>query len=233
MRTEAPFDYIRDYYAHVHRINAAYPEVAEFWLSKLDRIRGDAVLNVGCGPTFYDYALRFARPPRDYVGLDINKSTFEFLESADDARLVDAKARVDALGTRCEHIAASVFDCEELLADRFDCILGVGFFATFQGAEFERLLAIMARALREDGRLLKLTWHGPHRSAEETRKKHAYGYDNPEEASCGALVEGFERAGFRLDEQAILECDPATYGWDVIQYCLFEKAGVMNRSEAR
>ena len=223
MRTEAPYDYISDYYSHVHRINDAYPEVAEFWLSRLDRIRGDAVLNVGCGPTFYDYALRFGRPPRDYVGLDVNKSTFDFLDRSDDARLLEAKQRVRALGTRCEHIAASVFDCEQRLAGRFDCILGVGFFATFHGAEFERLLSIMGRALRESGTLLKLTWHGPHRTAEETKKKHDYGYDNPEEPGPQKLVAGFERAGFDLEEQAILECDPATYGWDAIQYCLFTK----------
>ena len=101
MRTEAPYEYIRDYYAHVHRINAAYPEVAEFWLSKLDRIRGDSVLNVGCGPTLYDYALRFGRAPREYVGLDVNASTFEFLDSGDEPLVRSARERVRAGGTRC------------------------------------------------------------------------------------------------------------------------------------
>ena len=28
MHTEAPYDYICDYYSHVHRINAEYPDVA-------------------------------------------------------------------------------------------------------------------------------------------------------------------------------------------------------------
>jgi len=79
MHTEAPYEYIRDYYSHVHRINAEYPDVAEFWLSKLDHIRGENVLNIGCGPTFYDYMLRFGCSPRLYVGLDINSNTFDFL----------------------------------------------------------------------------------------------------------------------------------------------------------
>ena len=223
MHTEAPFDYIRDYYAHVHRINSEYPDVAEFWLSKLDHIRGDSVLNVGCGPTLYDYMLRFGRPPREYVGLDINSSTFDFLRNSKDPRLLDAKTRVRELGTRTELIGASVFDCAERLEGRFDCILGVGFFATFHGAKLEELLAIMDRALRAEGILLKLTWHGPHRSLEETRKKHEYGYDNPEEPSPDSLVAGFENAGFSLIAEDILECDPATYGWDAIQSCLFRK----------
>ena len=168
--------------------------------------------------------LRFGRPPRTYVGLDINKSTFEFLRHSDDPRLLDARARVHALGTRTELIGASVFGCEESLEGRFDCILGVGFFATFHGPQFDRLLEIMARALRGESLLLKLTWHGPHRTVEETRKKHEYGYDNPEEPSPDNLVAGFERAGFALVEQDILECDSTSYGWDAIQSCLFKLA---------
>jgi len=82
----------------------------------------------------------------------------------------------------------------------------------------------MGRALHDQGTLLKLTWHGPHRSAEETRKKHEYGYDNPEETSPDDLVAEFESAGFLLLEQDILECDPASYGWDAIQSCLFRKS---------
>lgn len=223
MPTEAPYEYVSDYYAHVHRINSAYPAVAEFWLSKLAHIRGDNVLNVGCGPTLYDYMLRFGRPPQEYVGLDVNKSTFDFLRHSEDPRLLDAKRRALELGTRTEYVAASALDCEERLKGRFDCILGVGFFATFHGPQLQRLLAIMAGALRSEGVLLKLTWHGPHRTEEETRKKHEYAYDNPEEPSPEELVTGFESAGFALMKQEILECDPESYGWDAIQFCLFRK----------
>jgi len=224
MHVEAPYEYIRDYYSHVHRINAKDPAVAEFWLSKLEHIRGESVLNIGCGPTLYDYMLRFGRPPKEYVGLDINKSTFDFLRRSRNARLLRAKARVRELGTRTELIGADVFDCGQSLEERFDCVLGVGFFATFHGPRFERLLGIMARALRPEGMLLKLTWHGPHRTAEQTRKKLEYAYDNPEEPTPDELVAGIESAGFSLIEQDILECDSRSYGWDAIQSCLFIKA---------
>jgi cyclopropane fatty-acyl-phospholipid synthase-like methyltransferase len=167
--------------------------------------------------------LRFGRPPREYVGLDINKSTFEFLERSEDPRLLDAKARVRKLGTRTELIGADVFDCEERLKGRFDCILGVGFFATFHGPRFDRLLRIMARALRPAGLLVKLTWHGPHRTAEETRKKLEYAYDNREEPSPDDLVTGFEGAGFSLVEQELLECNAQIYGWNAIQSCVFRR----------
>ena len=223
MHTEAPYEYIRDYYSKVHRKNAEDPAVAEFWLSKLAHIRGECVLNVGCGPTLYDYMLRFGRAPREYVGLDINKSTFEFLRRSRDPRLLNAKTRVRGLGTRTELVGADVFEYADSLEGRFDSILGVGFFATFHGLRFETLLAIMARALRPKGMLLKLTWHGPHRSAEETREKLAYAYDNPEEPTPDELLAAIENAGFSLVEQEILACNPESYGWDGIQSCLFTK----------
>ena len=230
MHTEAPYEYIRDYYEHVHRKNAEDPQAAEFWLSKLARIEADSVLNIGCGPTLFDYMLRFGRAPRYCMGLDINKSTFDFLRDATDPRLVSARNRVRELGTRVELVGRDVFECEDELAGRFDCVLGVGFFATFSGAEFRRLVAIMHRALREDGTLMKLTWHGPHRTPEETRRKLAYSYDNPEEPTPEELVRGFEAGGFRLAEQEILTCNPASTGWDAIQYCLFEKSRAANQA---
>jgi len=223
MHTEAPYEYIRDYYAKVHRKSNEDPTVAEFWLSKLAHIRGECVLNIGCGPTLYDYMLRFGRAPRQYVGLDINKSTFEFLRHSKDPRLLEAKARVRDLGTETELIGADVFECADQLEGRFDSIVGVGFFATFHGPRFEQLFAIMARALRPGGTLLKLTWHGPHRTAQETREKLEYAYDNPEEPTPDELVAGIEKAGFLLAEQQLLKCDPGTQGWDAIQSCLFTK----------
>ena len=84
-------------------------------------------------------------------------------------------------------------------------------------------LFLMARALRPQGMLLKLTWHGPHRTAQETRKKLEYAYDNPEEPTPDELVAGIENTGFSLVEQEILECDPGAVGWDAIQCCIFSK----------
>ena len=224
MHTEAPYEYIRDYYSKVHRKNADDPAVAEFWLSKLAHIRGECVLNIGCGPTLYDYMLRFGRAPRQYVGLDINKSTFEFLRRSRDPRLLKAKAQVRELGTETELIGADVFEYADELEGRFDSIVGVGFFATFHGPRFEQLFDIMARALRPGGKLLKLTWHGPHRTAKETREKLEYAYDNPEEPAPEELVAGIEKAGFLLEEHDLLACDPESSGWDAIQSCLFTRS---------
>ena len=223
MHIEAPYEYIRDYYNHVHRKNAQSPEVASFWLSSLQHIRGESVLNVGCGPQLYDYLLHFGRVPKEYVGLDRSRNTFRFLRRSRDPRLLEAKSRVRGLDIRIELLCANVFECEQQIAERFDSVLGVGFFATFHGAQFDRLMSLMHRALKPDGTLLKITWHGPLRSPEETRDKLRYGYDNAEEQTPDVLVSSIVRAGFALEHQAILECDPQGVGWDAIQVCVFRR----------
>ena len=66
MHVQAPLQFVRDYYDSVQRKNERYPDVAAFWLDALSAIDGDAVLNVGCGPMFYDNMKHFARPPAYY-----------------------------------------------------------------------------------------------------------------------------------------------------------------------
>jgi cyclopropane fatty-acyl-phospholipid synthase-like methyltransferase len=223
MHSQAPYQYVRDYYDHVHRTNTQFPEVASFWLSSLRHIQGGSVLNAGCGPQLYDYLLRFGRPPKDYVGLDFNRNTFEFLNRSRDPRLLEAKSRARERGAHVEFLCADVFECEEQLTERFNSVLGIGFFATFYSARFDRLMHLMHQALKPGGVMLKVTWHGPHRSAEQTREKLTYGYDSAEEPTPEVLVDGVLGAGFNLEEQAILSCDPRQVGWDAIQVCVFRK----------
>lgn len=224
MHTQAPYAYIRDYYKSVQRKYERFPEEASFCRSNLQHIRGPSVLNLGCGPLLYDDVLHFGNVPREYVGLDINQSTFEFLRRSRDPRLLRAKARARALETRIEFLCADIFESERRLAGRFDSVLGVGFFATFFGARFDRLMRVVHRSLKEEGGLLKITWHGPNRTPEETQKKLAYRYDSAVAPSPEDLVAAIERAGFALRHQSVLVSDPSTYGWQAIQACVFRKA---------
>ena len=221
--TQAPYAFIRDYYRNVQRKYERFPGEASFCQLSLQHIRGPCVLNVGCGPLLYDDVLHFGDPPREYVGLDINQNTFEFLRRSRDPRLLRAKARARALGTRIEYLCADIFECEHRLEGRFNSVLGLGFFATFHSTGFDRLMRLLHRTLKDGGMLLKITWHGPHRTPEETRKKLAYRYDSPGEPSPADLVTGIERAGFTLRYQSVLECDPTSYGWEAIQACVFQK----------
>ncbi len=224
MPAQAPYDYVRDYYRRSHEKNGRFPEITAFWQSALRGVQGESVLNVGCGPQFYDYLPYFSELPGEYVGLDINRNTFAFLESSDDPMVLEAKARVQAAGTRVEFLCGDVLDSGPELENRFDCVLGVGVFATFAGDRFERLMAKLRGALKERGHLVKVTWHGPLRSAEETEEKLKYGFDNEEEPSPEALASSIEQAGFELRDNSVLKIIPLEYGWNAIQTCTFRKA---------
>ena len=82
----------------------------------------------------------------------------------------------------------------------------------------------MRRALKPRGRLVKLTWHGPNRTPGVAREKLKYGYDRARQPSPQELVAAIEQTGFVLRDQAALNCDPASYGWQAIQACVFERA---------
>ncbi len=220
---QAPYNYIEDYYESVQRKNQTYPDVARFWLSAMSKIDGDSVLNVGCGPMLYDNLAEFSTPPQNYVGFDLNQASFDFMARSDNPHLTSMKAGANARDTNIEKICGDIFDYRDTFADRFDSILGVGFFATFEGRQFDDLLQIMFRALKPGGQLLKLTWHGPHRNAEETRKKLIYRFDNRDEPTPENLVDRFVQAGFELRDQSILDCDRAEIGFEAIQVCQFGK----------
>ena len=220
---QAPYRYVAEHYEHTVRVDDAFPEIADFVYSSFRHVRGDAVLNLGCGTTFYDYFPYFGTVPARYVGIDINQSSLDYLKHSDHPRLLKARTITERRGSAIELICADVLTCTDRLESQFDCILGVGFFGTFSGGRRDRLMKTAHRWLKPAGRLVKVTWHGPHRTPEQTRDKHKYGFDNEEEVAPEELVAAIEKGGFVVRENATLLCDPQTYRWDKIQICTFEK----------
>lgn len=220
--TQAPYQYIHDYYQTVHDKAQHSTYETSSWMSCLKAIQGNKVLNVGCGPTFYDYIPFFGAIPQVCVGLDINKSTFDFMRDSDDPNLLSAKQWVEGWGTRIETICDDVFNCEERLAGQFDYILGVGFFAGFHNNRFDELMRIMRGALTDEGKLMKISWHGPHRPQSKSWEKLQYCYESVEATDPEQLILDIECSGFTLEHLKLIECDPEIYGWDTIQACRFK-----------
>lgn len=220
---QAPLSYVKEHYEHSARVDESFPEIADFVYSSFGYVQGDAVLNVGCGTTFYDYCPHFGTSPTRYVGIDINQSSLDYLRSSDHPRLVKAKAVTERQTQHIELICSDVFDCADQLENQFDCVLGVGFFGTFSGKRFDRLMGTVHRALKIGGKIVKVTWHGPHRTPDQTRDKLKYGFDNADEVTPEDLIELIEKAGFKVRENSVLSCNSETYRWDKIQFCVFEK----------
>jgi SAM-dependent methyltransferase len=217
---QPPMDYVIDYYNS--RKHMRFPGETAFTYANLGRVDGHAVLNAGCGPQFFDHALRFKTIPDIYAGIDVSAATMEFLQSGLDPRMVDARTEVTARGTRTELHAADIFDCAGRFAGRFDWIVGRGMFAPFHGNGLPEMLVIMRDALKPGGRLMKTTWHGPHGTPGQTADRLRYGYDSAAEPTPEDLIHAFAAAGFAtvLDER--FPCGPG-YGWREIQNCVFRK----------
>ncbi len=223
MTPDAPIEYVQDYYDRDHIRWTAFPEITAFIDSFMSEVRGGTVLNAGCGPQFYDYMLKFATPPARYVGLDRSRATIEYLSNSQDRRLVKARVAARAAGATIGLICADIFDCADKLAGRFDAVVATGFIGTFHDAELARLCKLLHDSLRPDGLLVKLTWHGPHRTPDETAEKLKFGYDSLKEHEPADLVSRIEAAGFVSVRSELLECDPQTYRWDFVQGCVLRK----------
>ena len=219
----APLEYIRDYYEGSLNKADLFPKEYGFYQSFLSYVKGASVLNVGCGPLFYEDLPHFGEVPQHYVGIDVNTNTFEYLEQSQHPQLVEGKNYVKSHKIRTEFIAESVFDWAAETDARFDSVFGVGVFATFYGAEFDRLMSLLWRVLNKGGHLVNVSWDGSYYTDEQRRDKLKYQFDGPKGPTPDQLIDWVEKAGFKLMERRILTTDPQTYKWDSIHVSAFKK----------
>jgi len=224
MIVQAPYDYIQDYYKNVIDKSARFPNETKRWLSFLNNVKGDHVLDIGCGPTLYDYIPHFGSSPKTCIGMDINHNTFEFLNCSMMPELLEAKKKVQEMGVDVQTICGDAFEELETMSAQFDCILAVGFLAGHHdGSNFFQLMQNIRRSLLPGGTLIKISWHNPLRTKKESQEKKDYGYESTEWVDPNTLVYDIEEAGFDKELELKISCNAALYSWDHIQACAFRK----------
>ena len=219
----APSEYIRDYYEGSLSKADLFPREYGFYQSFLSYVKGASVLNVGCGPLFYEDLRHFGEVPQHYVGIDVNTNTFKYLEQSQHPRLAEGKNYVKTHDIRTEFIAESVFDWAAETDARFHSVFGVGVFATFFGSEFDRLMSLLWRVLKKGGHLVNVSWDGSYYTDEQRRDKLKYRFDGPKGPTPDELIDWVGKAGFKLMERRILTTDSQTYKWDSIHVSAFRK----------
>ena len=224
-RSDAPIEYVQWYYDLDHQRWASFPKVTGFIDSFLVQVDGPKVLNAGCGPQFFDLLPKFGQVPQQYVGVDVSEATLAYLKTATDPRLAKARQAAELSDVTLERHCADIFDCAERFEGHFDSVVASGFIGTFHEERLQRLLALLRDSLRPGGKLVKLTWHGPHRTPEQTAEKLKYGYDSLKEHEPQAFLQQIEAAGFATLRHEVFACDPETYRWDIIQGCVFQRLG--------
>ena len=225
MHTDAPMGYVENYYEQDIARWDGFPDVTDLIDRTLELVKGPVVLNAGCGPQFYDYLCKFGQPPKVCLGIDIGPATIDFLKTSKHPRLVSAKNRAMAQGVEVDLVCADIFSTKQTIAQRFDTVVATGFIGTFHDDRLDALIDLFHSALRPGGQLIKMTWHGPHRTPEQTAMKLKYGYDSLKEHEPATLRAQIESRGFKTLSEELFACDPETYRWDVIQACHFGKTG--------
>jgi len=223
MNEQAPLQYVKNYYEQRLARRRLFQEATRFYLGELRHVRGQRVLNAGCGPQLYDYLRYFGETPEVYFGVDINQSTFEYMKHSRNAALLASRRFARDEGVDVRDICGDVCDCMESLGP-LDCVVGVGFFGTFCEQRFRRVIDATHRGLRPRGLLIIISWYGCHLSRRIHRKKVRYRYDGLDSPSPGETVSWTERQGFQLVHRTVFDVpDKDDYGWETIQSCVFRK----------
>lgn len=218
----APTDYIENYFFRYLEFWRKYPDERALMIDALHHVSGDIVINIGCGPQFYDYVKYFDAAPKRYIGIDINTATFDLLQEPHIVEIASAKRAVETSGVDAVTLHSDVLEIDPDSIDRAHTVLAVGFVATYHGDRLQLLLSKIARMLRPAGRLVTVSWHGPHRTPEETQKKLAYGFDSLDEHTPESLERDIARAGFSLVARQVLCPSDPTYGWDYCHSAIFD-----------
>ena len=219
----APLEYIRDYYEGSLSKAELFPKEYGFYQSFLNYVKGASVLNVGCGPLFYEDLWHFGEVPQHYVGIDVNSNAFKYLEESEHPRLAEGRDYVKTHNIRTEFIAESVFDWAAETDARFDSVFGVGVFATFYGDEFDRLMSLLWRVLKEGGHLVNVSWDGTYYTEQQYQEKLKYRFSGTDGPTPDQLIDWVQKVGFKLLERRILTTDAETYRWDSIHVSAFRK----------
>ncbi len=226
MAGTAPVEYQRDYFESTLSKARAFPREYDFYQSFLGLyVQGDSVLNVGCGPLFYEDLMHFNHVPSHYVGVDINSTAFEYMNETEHPRLEECRNYVKANNIRTESVDESIFDWAANTDQRFDSIFGVGVFATFYGEKFDQLMKVLWRVLKEGGHLVNVSWDGDYYTEKIAKEKvdYQFGQGGPG-YTPDEVVQQIEKGGFRLRERRILMTDdPKSYRWDSIHISAYRK----------
>ena len=157
MSTQAPYEYIRDYYKNVVDKANRFPDITEQWMDNLKYVTGEHVLNLGCGPTLFDYIPYFGERPKVCTGIDINQNTFEFLRRSRVPALNRARnALTSNVCMVCNDVTKHILpsDAED---GTYDSVLAVGFLAGHHGLGFNALMQRVRDRTRVGGNLVVIS----------------------------------------------------------------------------
>lgn len=225
--SQAPYEYIQDYYEARIKRRCKFIGAREFYEQQLKHVSGDKIINIGCGPQLYDDLRYFSGSPIEYMGLDVNLQNFEFMKNSSNQFLLEGKRLALDNSVNVKSICGSIFDSsirEISELSNVDCVLSVGFLGIFEEEKFKKAVCRIFNWLKNGGKFVNLSWCGNLQHRQLLQKRLQYQFNNKDNTDHDNIIKFTEEIGLRMTHKKLFDVpNKEEYGWSAISASVFEK----------
>jgi len=180
-------------------------------------VKGKSVLNIGCGPQFYDDVQFFNEVPEKYVGIDVNKNNIRFLKESNHPEVLKWRKFLKMHGVTVGLKRVSIKEKQNEFVDQFDGIYAVGVLGMFSKKETENIFGFLSSYLKKGGILVDVDWTKPHLSEEKLRERKSYEWYSKNELSVEEIGNILKKNGFEIVRYGVyIVPNPKEYLWGKI-----------------
>jgi SAM-dependent methyltransferase len=226
LEQEVPIEYVETYYENRIERRRMFLDARLFYEEQLKNVTGDRVVNLGCGPQFFDDLRHFGSLPREYSGLDLNQQNLAFVKTSAHHELAQGKAFA------LENNVKTDLTCGDILDDNadtgpvfenIDCAVSIGFLGIFTEEPFKKAIRRISSWLAPGGRLVNLSWCGNYQDKNLYEDRLKYRFNFPDNPGHDDIIRWVTACGLTLKHEALFNVpDKEAYGWEGISSSVYE-----------
>ena len=222
-KIQAPWSFVEQYYTDdLAERDTLESKWAFEWLKW---VKGPNVLSWGCGPNFYDDSLFFNEPPKEFVGIDLNKSNIDFLKKSIHPEVLRCKNVLMEHGTKVQLSVGDIRDKQTSFVNHFDTVYAIGVLGMFRESKLNRLLKLAYSYLRPGGRLIDIDWTDCRLSEEKYRERESFEWYSKQGPNIEKIGELLQENRFKILKDEIYNVQNSVeYGWGEIYAYVAEKS---------
>lgn len=221
MLIQAPWEFVEKYYTDDLEERES-PESKRF-LQWLKYVQWGNILNIGCGPNFYDDVQFFKNIPKELIGIDINENNIEFLKQSKHPELSKRRDFLKSHGVKVDDFVWDIKDKRTEFINQFDTIYDMGVLGMFGKDELVNIFQLLSQYLKAGGRIVHIDWIDSRLTKDKLQERESFN-----RVKKGPTIEVFgeimEVCGFKiLRHEVYTLTDPENYGRGKIYAYIAEK----------
>lgn len=222
MKKEVPIEYINTYYENRIKRRLEFPSARVFYENELKHVDGSRVINLGCGPQFYDDLRHFKNLPTEYYGLDINNQNINFLKKTSHPEVEKGRILAYDNKIRTDLVNADILD-KCISFKQIDCAVSIGFLGIFTEKPFKKAIHRIKNWLSPSGSLVILSWCDNFQEKECYQGRLKYRFNYPNNPGHDDIIQWVTDCDLVLKHEAEFDVpDKKKYGWGIISSCVYK-----------